>query len=380
MITKLYNPNLKLPTLMKNLTNKKYSVILFLTGFFGIIISNLASYNYICINGKYLRPIGLIHNSNFSDFESAKGIDLGFYIIGLRSVLIFFVLLIACSVYIFLYKTDEEIDVYFFRIKDKYFTKRKIQKSFSSEKKIAITEKQEQVKPENLEAQIELRKIKMLKSNGLLYGFILLVLEIGLYLILKKYVTEYSMGVIINFSVSIILRFFSAYKCNELSEFNKGSSNMWFLFAIMLPSVALIIAGMNFSIKKEWGNYPYLVSKTSEQKFSYKPIIKYIIYIIIIVLLSVAILYYKNSKSSANQVVDYAPELIDSVNINPDVIDTNTAVSPDTSIVNDINRELLKRKNANLKEDSIVGVKSKEDSIAKVKAIVKLHESLLNFK
>jgi hypothetical protein len=365
---------------MKNLTNKKYSVILFLTGFFGIIISNLASYNYICINGKYLRPIGLIHNSNFSDFESAKGIDLGFYIIGLRSVLIFFVLLIACSVYIFLYKTDEEIDVYFFRIKDKYFTKRKIQKSFSSEKKIAITEKQEQVKPENLEAQIELRKIKMLKSNGLLYGFILLVLEIGLYLILKKYVTEYSMGVIINFSVSIILRFFSAYKCNELSEFNKGSSNMWFLFAIMLPSVALIIAGMNFSIKKEWGNYPYLVSKTSEQKFSYKPIIKYIIYIIIIVLLSVAILYYKNSKSSANQVVDYAPELIDSVNINPDVIDTNTAVSPDTSIVNDINRELLKRKNANLKEDSIVGVKSKEDSIAKVKAIVKLHESLLNFK
>jgi hypothetical protein len=345
---------------MKNINDKKYSVLLFLFGLFSSVICNIIATKYYYFGGDYFL-VADVPQLKTQNFEVVKLVDFFALSVKLNSVLVFCIMLIALSIYTFLYKTDAELISILSNLKGKTTsirlklndlkTKRVSKKTDS---KVTLNAK---IQIEKSEDQIKFGKIQALKSNGLLFGFIILVIQIALYLLLRKYVVEYSIQIIINFSISIILRFFSAYKCNQLSEYNKGSSNMWFLFGIMLPSIALIIAGMDFSIKKEWEDYQNIASTHSELKTNKSSISRYTIFLLIIILILVTILCFKNSKLFKKQDENNAPELINSSNIYPIANDTNTAVAPDTTILNQLNKEELEKENAISKEDSILGEK-----------------------
>lgn len=345
---------------MKNINDKKYSVLLFLFGLFSSIICNIVATKYYYFGGDYFL-VADAPQLKTQNFEVVKLVDFFALSVKLNSVLVFCMMLIAFSIYTFLYKTDAELMSILSNLKGKTTsirlklndlkTKRVSKKTDSN---VTLNAK---IQIEKSEDQIKFEKIQALKSNGLLFGFIILVIQIALYLLLRKYVVEYSIQIIINFSISIILRFFSAYKCNQLSEYNKGSSNMWFLFGIMLPSIALIIAGMDFSTKKEWEDYQNIASTPSELKTNKSSISRYTIFLLIITLILVTILCFKSSKLSNKQDKNNAPELIESTSIKSIANDTNSAVAPDTIILNRLNKEELENGNAISKEDSISGEK-----------------------
>lgn len=356
---------------MKNINDKKYSVLLFLFGLFSSIICNIISTEYYYFKGEYI----LVSDEpqlKAQNFEVVKFVEFLFISIKLNSILVLLTMLIALSIYTFLYKTDKDIINTLIILKTKYSD---LNLKFKHIKTLRLYKKTNLpvtstgiMQIEKTEQQIKFGKIQTLKSNALLYGFILLLIQIALYLLLKKYIAEYSTQIIINFSVSIVLRFFSAFKCNELSEYNKSSSSMWFLFGIMLPSIALIIAGMDFSIKKEWQDFQHIESTPLEQRTNKKSISKYIIYLLIITLILVTILYFKDSKSSEKQVENFAPELIDSANINPNTSDNNTAVAPDTTILNQLNSKDKDKEFAIYLEDSIS--RAKKEHLTEKKDIV----------
>lgn len=345
---------------MKNINDKKYSVLLFLFGLFSSIICNIVATKYYYFGGDYFL-VADAPQLKTQNFEVVKLVDFFALSVKLNSVLVFCMMLIAFSIYTFLYKTDAELMSILSNLKGKTTsirlklndlkTKRVSKKTDSN---VTLNAK---IQIEKSEDQIKFGKIQALKSNGLLFGFIILVIQVALYLLLRKYVVEYSIQIIINFSISIILRFFSAYKCNQLSEYNKGSSNMWFLFGIMLPSIALIIAGMDFSTKKEWEDYQNIASTPSELKTNKSSISRYTIFLLIITLILVTILCFKSSKLSNKQDKNNAPELIESTSIKSIANDTNSAVAPDTIILNRLNKEELENGNAISKEDSISGEK-----------------------
>ena len=345
---------------MKNINDKKYSVLLFLFGLFSSVICNIIATKYYYFGGDYFL-VADVPQLKTQNFEVVKLVDFFDLSVNLNSVLVFCIILIALSIYTFLYKTDAELMSILSNLKGKTTsirlklndlkTKRVSRKTDSN---VALNAK---IQIEKSEDQIKFGKIQALKSNGLLFGFIILVIQVALYLLLRKYVVEYSIQIIINFSISIILRFFSAYKCNQLSEYNKGSSNMWFLFGIMLPSIALIIAGMDFSTKKEWEDYQNIASTPSELKTNKSSISRYTIFLLIITLILVTILCFKSSKLSNKQDKNNAPELIESTSIKSIANDTNSAVAPDTIILNRLNKEELENGNAISKEDSISGEK-----------------------
>ena len=345
---------------MKNINDKKYSVLLFLFGLFSSIICNIVATKYYYFGGDYFL-VADAPQLKTQNFEVVKLVDFFALSVKLNSVLVFCMMLIAFSIYTFLYKTDAELMSILSNLKGKTTsirlklndlkTKRVSKKTDSN---VTLNAK---IQIEKSEDQIKFEKIQALKSNGLLFGFIILVIQVALYLLLRKYVVEYSIQIIINFSISIILRFFSAYKCNQLSEYNKGSSNMWFLFGIMLPSIALIIAGMDFSTKKEWEDYQNIASTPSELKTNKSSISRYTIFLLIITLILVTILCFKSSKLSNKQDKNNAPELIESTSIKSIANDTNSAVAPDTIILNRLNKEELENGNAISKEDSISGEK-----------------------
>ena len=345
---------------MKNINDKKYSVLLFLFGLFSSVICNIIATKYYYFGGDYFL-VADVPQLKTQNFEVVKLVDFFDLSVKLNSVLVFCIMLIALSIYTFLYKTDAELMSILSNLKGKTTsirlklndlkTKRVSRKTDSN---VTLNAKTQIEKSED---QIKFGKIQALKSNGLLFGFIILVIQVALYLLLRKYVVEYSIQIIINFSISIILRFFSAYKCNQLSEYNKGSSNMWFLFGIMLPSIALIIAGMDFSTKKEWEDYQNIASTPSELKTNKSSISRYTIFLLIITLILVTILCFKSSKLSNKQDKNNAPELIESTSIKSIANDTNSAVAPDTIILNRLNKEELENGNAISKEDSISGEK-----------------------
>lgn len=379
---------------MKNINDKKYSVLLFLFGLFSIIICNIIATKYYFFGGDYFL---VTDNPQFkgTNFEVVKFVDFFALSIKYNSVLVLCVMLIALSIYTFLYKTDDELISILSNLYRKnsdiklklIYLKTRI---LSRKKNYPVTSI-ETIKIEKSEEQIKYGKIQTLKNNGLLYGFIILVIQIALYLIMKNYVFELSIQIIINFSILIILRFFSAYKCNELSEYNKGNSNLWFLFAIMFPSITLIIAGMGFSIKKEWEEYQNLIIDPSEQKTNKNFLPKYTIYLLIITLMLVAILYFKNSISSKKQVENFDPYLTNSTNTNPDNTDNNSAVAPDTTILNQLNSKDEEKEFDIYLKDSISRAKKEhmnekknivtKDSLKKVKkSKPSFAEKLLNTK
>ena len=89
---------------------------------------------------------------------------------------------------------------------------------------------------------------------------------------------------------------------------------------------------------------------------------------LIITLILVTILYFKDSKSSEKQVENFAPELIDSANINPNTSDNNTAVAPDTTILNQLNSKDKDKEFAIYLEDSIS--RAKKEHLTEKKDIV----------
>jgi preprotein translocase subunit SecG len=211
---------------------------------------------------------------------------------------------------------------------------------------------------EKSEEQIKFQAIQTLKSNGFLYGFIILAIQVAVYLLLPKFVVGFNNQIIINFSISLILRFFSAYKCNELAEYNKGNSNLWFLFAIMFPSITLILAGMDVSSKKEWKDYQYDVSAFSNQKTNKNFMPRKTIYLLIVILILVVFWHFKNSKSNKNNIENNIPEVLDSV---------NTAVAPDTTSLNE-SILINEKEYAKLLKDSIS--RSKREHLTKNEDII----------
>ena len=359
---------------MININDKKYSVLLFLFGLFSSIICNIVATKYYYFGGDYF----LVADNpqlEAQNFEVVKFVEFFFLSVKLNSVLVFCIMLIALSIYTFLYKTDNElISILKGKTTGVKLKLNDLKTQILSKKTSSPVTSIAKIQIEKSEEQIKFGKIQTLKSNGLLYGFIILVIQIALYLLLRKYVAEYSIQIIINFSISIILRFFSAYKCNELSEYNKGSSNMWFLFGIMLPSIALIIAGMDFSTKKELEDNKNLVSTPVEQKTIKNSTSKNSIYILIISLILIAVLYFKNSKTSENREVKKVPELIDFENTNLITLDTAAVAPIDTASLNHITSEEIEKEFAKNIADSIS--LSKKDKLPAHKDVSKKKNNL----
>jgi hypothetical protein len=242
---------------MDKLENKKYSVLLFLTGFFGIILGSILAHNYYWINGTFC-PVEYFYQSYNVKFEIVKGIDFGFFVIGLKQLSSFLVLIIACSVYLFLYKTDEEIRGYLIEIKRRVQSKNILGVVSNMINNIPATLGLKTSPKETIikdyvksEESIKYNKIMDAKSTAAIYGLIFGAIQLGIFVMSRNLYWEDSTKIIINFSIVLLLRIFSAYKCYMLSEYNMGSSWFWFLFGVLMPSVALILAGMPFMLNKE---------------------------------------------------------------------------------------------------------------------------------
>lgn len=242
---------------MDKLENKKYSVLLFLTGFFGIILGSILAHNYYWIKGTFY-PIEYFYDGYNIKFEIVKGIDFGFFVIGLKQLSSFLVIIIACAVYLFLYKTDEEIREYLIEIKRRLQSKNILGVVSNMINNIPATLGLKSSPKETIikdyvksEESIKYNKIMDAKSTAAIYGLIFGAIQLGISATLENLHWEDSTKIIISFSIVLLLRIFSAYKCYMLSEYNMGSSWFWFLFGVLIPSVALIFAGVHSVLNKE---------------------------------------------------------------------------------------------------------------------------------
>jgi hypothetical protein len=125
-------------------------------------------------------------------------------------------------------------------------------KVFNNSKQTVKTNSILKQKIEKSPEHLESIKILKIKTKAFGYGYILLFIEVFICIWLLKLDLGFSKILIINFLLSLILRFLSAFKCHELAYYNKYSSWFWYLFGFIFPAIGLIFAGSEFSLKKEF--------------------------------------------------------------------------------------------------------------------------------
>lgn len=128
----------------------------------------------------------------------------------------------------------------------------RFKKIFNNSNQIVKTNSILKQKIEKSPEHLESIKILKIKTKAFGYGYILIFIEVFICIGLLKLDFEFSKILILNFLLSLILGFFSAFKCHELAYYNKYSPWFWYLFGLIFPAIGLIFAGSESSLKKEF--------------------------------------------------------------------------------------------------------------------------------
>lgn len=232
---------------MEKFENKKFAVILFLAGVVGIVIAYILSESYYFVNGGYYKAI----NANYSlenRYEIRRVVEFFHLKLPFKAILVFLILAIATSIYWFLYKTDESIKntLNTLSVDVKTFSNEMINSS-AFRKVFSFYISDSDVKIVQLtKGQSALEEIMSAKNNNILLGVLFFVLQLFLMNISVEYVKYF--GVL--FIVSLGIRFFAAYRCNKIAEYNIWGSGAWFFLGFILPSIALILSGLKSTLRK----------------------------------------------------------------------------------------------------------------------------------
>jgi len=166
-----------------------------------------------------------------------------------KTIVITFTILLCIGVYWFLYKTDDEI-------KSKAT---KLKKWIRSVKQTP-TNTTLYSKQEDLPQKTLYNKIRRIKSTAFALGILILVatfiLRISNDEIANSLTTSGSQTFFVMIMLlSILIRAIAAQLCYNLTKYNRGSKYLWVIFAVIMPSISLIIAGIIRTLQYE---YKYL--------------------------------------------------------------------------------------------------------------------------
>ncbi len=217
---------------MEKFENKKFAVTLFLTGVFGIIISYLMSE----------KTSTLIESSSYRNvYYYWTKVDVLFFEFKLKTIVSLLCFLIATSIYLFIYKTDDDVKSALnscsaiFKTRDSSFL-RKVFSFYTTDSEVKAVQLTEE--------QSALEEIMVSKNFNTLFGVLLLIIQLFLWNVGVE-------NIAVMFVIQLGIRFFGAYRCNKVAEHNIWGSGTWFALGFIFPSIALILSGLKSTLKKD---------------------------------------------------------------------------------------------------------------------------------
>ena len=174
-----------------------------------------------------------------------------------KSIVIIFSILLCIGVYWFLYKTDDEM-------------KRKATKLAKQlrKKEQTIVSKPSSSQQVQAPQRALYEKIKRIKTIAFIFGLFILVttfiIRVSNDEIANSLTTSGSQTFfVIMILLSILTRAIAAQLCYYLTNYNRGNKYLWVIFAVIMPSFSLIIAGMTKTLQYE---YKYLYEFINQPK------------------------------------------------------------------------------------------------------------------
>ncbi|RYJ41569.1 hypothetical protein [Flavobacterium beibuense] len=233
---------------MIQLEEKKIPVVLIIIGIVLLVISNLTKEPYDISLFLYYEK-NHISMSLSEYYVGLLGID-----VSLKSIVVSCIVLIGLSIYLLIFKTDEEIRTLIGGgYRDKLAVNKKTKLNELPQKKI-----NQDVNDDNIKLY---KKIKLTKLLTLLYGVLILLVILILKtidqdLIDSFTIEEYQTYSIILLIANLVNRAFATQVCYDLTKYNKGSKWLWVLCGFLFPALTLIYAGVKRSLQNE---YKYLM-------------------------------------------------------------------------------------------------------------------------
>lgn len=217
---------------MEKFENKKFAVTLFLIGVFGIIISYLMSEK----TSTFIESAS--HGNGYYYWTK---VDVLFFEFNLKTVVSFLCFLIAISIYLFIYKTDDKVKSTLkfystmFKSSDSSFL-RKVFSFYTSDSEVKVVQLTKE--------QSALQEIMVPKNFNTLFGVLLLIVQ----LVLLNVAIE---NLAVVFAIQLGIRFFGAYRCHKVAEHNIWGSGTWFFLGFIFPSIALFLSGLKSTLRKD---------------------------------------------------------------------------------------------------------------------------------
>ena len=240
---------------MINIKEKKIPVAILLISIIVIIIGYLIKDSYN--NHGSIQSLYDDRNYPLKYYE----IYVFGYIIEYTTFLSAMLLILGLGIYSLLFKTDEEIKLFYTKCLDKLLSLDLFNRSFKTlnkmlshkadaneiDQKIVITETESNIEVKtvnNTITETENKRIRKIKERTLIIGIVILILTLLEYNLIFNRREFYMYPAMI---LIIIQKFFAANKCDQL----KGDSWVWFFFGFMMPSIALILASLTLESKNE---------------------------------------------------------------------------------------------------------------------------------
>ncbi|MEE1897983.1 hypothetical protein V1389_06535 [Flavobacterium rakeshii] len=232
---------------MIQLEKKKTPIVLIITAIALLVISNLTKEPYDISLFLYYEK-NHISMSLSEYYVGLLGID-----VSLKSIVVSCIVLIGLSIYLLIFKTDEEIRTFIGEYRDKLVVNKKTKLNELPQKKI-----NQGVNDDNIKLY---KKIRLTKLLTLLYGVLILLVILILKAIDQDLIDsftleEYQTYSIILLVANLVNRAFAAQVCYDLTKYNKGNKWLWVLFGFLFPALTLIYAGVKKSLQNE---YKYLM-------------------------------------------------------------------------------------------------------------------------
>lgn len=243
---------------MEKFENKKSAVLLLLAGVGGIVIAYILSESYYFVNGGYYKAI----NANYAlenGYEIKRVVEFFHFKLPFKGIVVFLILTIATSIYLFIYKTDDEVKSALnscsaiFKTRDSSLL-RKVFSFYTTDSEVKAVQLTEE--------QSALEEIMVSKNFNTLFGVLLLIIQLFLWNIGIE-------NIAVMFVVQLGIRFFGAYRCNKVAEYNIWGSGTWFVLGFIFPSIALILSGIKSTLRKDV-NLTFEKSSEESNEHNYK--------------------------------------------------------------------------------------------------------------
>jgi len=225
---------------MEKFENKKSAVILFLAGVIGIVVAYILSEPYYFVNGEYLHEIGVNYASQYG-LVPRRAVEFFQLKLPFKGIVVFLILTIATSIYLFIYKTDDEVKSALksystmFKSGDSSFL-RKVFSFYTTDSEVKVVQLTKE--------QSALEGIMVSKNFNTLFGVLLLIIQLFLWNVGVE-------NIAVMFVIQLGIRFFGAYRCNKVAEYNIWGSGTWFVLGFIFPSIALILSGLKSTLRKD---------------------------------------------------------------------------------------------------------------------------------